>query len=198
VMAIPLTVILVFAPELLRLWLGAEYAVQSATALRLLAVGVFANSLANPLFVALYARKRPDLPAKFHLIELAVHIPLTIVLIRSFGIAGAAGAWMTRSVLDLCLLFGGAAATSQSSILEVAGGRVGRSIVSIVLFGLGLFGSKALAGFSIPLSLAAAFVAIALFAIASWRWILEDAERSALTRTLRSYAKSLPRTPVPG
>ena len=198
VMAIPLTVILVFAPELLRLWLGREYAVQSATALRLLAVGVFANSLANPLFVALYARKRPDLPAKFHLIELAVHIPLTIVLIRSFGIAGAAAAWMTRSVLDLCLLFGGAAATSQSSFREVAGGRVGRSVVSIVLFGLSLFASKALVGVSIALSLVTVVGLMAIFALASWRWILEDAERSAVTRTLRSYSKSLPRTPVPG
>ena len=90
VMAIPLAVVLVFAPELLRVWLGAPYAMQSATALRLLAAGVFANSLANPLFVMLYAKGRPDLPAKFHLIELLIHIPLTILLIRDFGIAGAA------------------------------------------------------------------------------------------------------------
>src|SRR5439155_5621699 len=73
VMSIPLALVFVFAPELLRVWLGVEYAVQSAAALRLLAVGVFANSLANPLFVMLYAKNRPDLPAKFHLIELAIH-----------------------------------------------------------------------------------------------------------------------------
>src|SRR5206468_2655281 len=104
VMAIPLALILVFAAVILRVWLGAEYATESATALRLLAVGVFANSLANPLFVMLYAKNRPDLPAKFHLLELAVHIPLTIYLIRMFGITGAAAAWTTRAALDMSLL----------------------------------------------------------------------------------------------
>jgi peptidoglycan biosynthesis protein MviN/MurJ (putative lipid II flippase) len=196
-MAVPLSVILVFAPEILRIWLGAPYAEQSAMALRLLAVGVFANSLANPLFVMLYAKNRPDLPAKFHLIELAIHIPLTIALIRAFGIAGAAAAWTTRVTLDLCLLLWAAARTSDRPILEVAGGRVGRSVVGIALLLAGLSVSKLLGESSIIGSRIAAVVTVTLFVLASWRWILGDAERWAMSSTLRSYLKSLPRLATP-
>ena len=35
--------------------------------------------LAQPFLVMLYAKNRPDLPAKFHLLELAIHLPMTVV-----------------------------------------------------------------------------------------------------------------------
>ena len=135
---------------------------QSSTALRILAVGVFANSLAHPLFVVLYAKGRPDLPAKFHLTELVIHIPLTILLIRSFGIAGAAAAWTTRVTLDMCLLLWGAAHTSGRPVLEVAGGRVGNSLVGIFLLFGALIASKYLAGISDLASIAAIVATIVL------------------------------------
>ena len=198
VMALPLSLVFVFAPELLRVWLGAQYADQSALALRWLTVGVMANSLASPLMVMLYAKNRPDLPAKFHLVELAIHLPLTIVLIRSFGIAGAAAAWTIRVGLDMSLLLWGAARVSQSPVLVVAGGRVGRSALAILLLLAGLAGSKLLASRSIVAVVAVSAAAIAIFVLGSWRWILGEVERDALTRTLRSYAGSLPRTAVSG
>jgi O-antigen/teichoic acid export membrane protein len=197
VMAVPLSVILVFGPEILRIWLGALYAEQSSMALRLLAVGVFANSLAHPLFVMLYAKNRPDLPAKIHLIELAIHIPLTILFIRVFGIAGAAAAWTTRVMLDLCLLQWATAKTSNHPTREVAGGRVGRSVVGIALLLAGLSASKALGESSFTAAGIAVLVTVTLFALGSWHWMLCEAERRAMSATLRSYLKSLPRLATP-
>jgi O-antigen/teichoic acid export membrane protein len=195
-MAIPLGLALVFAPEVLSAWLGAPYATQSATALRILAVGVFANSLANPLFVVLYAKGRPDLPAKFHLIELLIHIPLTIVLIREFGIAGAATAWTTRVTLDMCLLFWGAARTSNRPVLEVAGGRVGQAAMGILLLLGALIASKYLTAVSTAAAVAAIIASIAVFAVGSWSSIFGEPERTAVRETLRSYLKPLMRSPV--
>jgi O-antigen/teichoic acid export membrane protein len=100
----PLALIGLLAPQLLTIWLGSSYAAQSATAVRILSAGVFANAMAQLPLVNLYAVDRPDLPAKCHLIELVVHIPLTVLLIRSFAITGAALAWTTRVLLDLSLL----------------------------------------------------------------------------------------------
>jgi O-antigen/teichoic acid export membrane protein len=196
VMAIPLALVSVFAPELLHAWLGAPYAVQSAAALRILAVGVFANSLANPLFVMLYAKGHPDLPAKFHLIELVIHIPLTIFLIRAFGIAGAAAAWTTRVTLDMSLLLWAAARTSNSPVLEVAGGRVGRATVGILLLLGALLATKYVAAISAATGVAVAVAAIATFAAGSWLWVLEEPERRAAREILRSYLKPLMRTRV--
>ena len=193
-MALPLALVTVFAPEILRVWLGAQYAAQSAVALRWLAAGVFANSLANPLFVMLYAKSRPDLPAKFHLFELAIHIPLTIYLIRTFGIAGAAAAWATRAILDMCLLLWAGARVSETPVSAIAGGRVVQTLAGIALLLAGLSLSKMVATTSIAAAGAGVFAVGALFAIYSWRWILGGAERAAIVGTMGSYLNLIPAT----
>jgi O-antigen/teichoic acid export membrane protein len=191
VMAAPLAIVFVFAPELLRAWLGSQYAEQSGTALRILAVGVFTNALAHPLFISLYAKNRPDLPAKFHLIELAIHVPLTIALIRAFGIAGAAAAWTTRVTLDTCLLLWAAARVAEHPMLTVAGGRAGRAASGIVLLLAALFASKLLAGVSVVAAVTGVVAASAGFALLGWNWILRDPERAAITGTLMTYRRGL-------
>lgn len=191
VMAAPLAVVFVFAPDLLRIWLGAQYAEASATALRILAVGVFSNALAHPLFVSLYAKNRPDLPAKFHLIELVIHIPLTIILIKSFGIAGAATAWSTRVTLDTSLLLWAAGRSAESPVLAVAGGRTGRAITAIVLLLAALFASKGLAAVSLIAAIVGVIAAAVGFAVVSWSWILRDQERAAIAGTLLTYRRGL-------
>lgn len=98
-------VIVIAAPGLLDLWLGGEFARESATALRILAVGVLANSLALVPSSLLQGLGRPDVPAKFHLLELPVHAVMVIVLINAWGISGAAAAWTLRVTLDAVLLF---------------------------------------------------------------------------------------------
>jgi len=190
-MALPLSLVLVFAPEILRIWLGPQYAAQSTAALRWLAVGVFANSLANPLFVALYAKNRPDLPAKFHLLELAVHVPLTIYLIRLFGITGAAAAWTTRAILDMGLLLFAAARVSKTPVLALAGGRVSMSAAAIVLLVAGLGLGRILTTMSASAGVAAVLATSAIFAATCWRWMLGDAERAAIAGTMGSYVKGI-------
>jgi O-antigen/teichoic acid export membrane protein len=104
-MAIPCTVLATFAPLLLRIWLGADVAAQAATATRILAIGVMINALAFVPANFLSALGRPDLNAKFHLIELVVQVPIAWWLVNSFGIPGAALAWTFRVTLDALLLF---------------------------------------------------------------------------------------------
>lgn len=92
----------------LTLWLGPEYAQRSALALQILAVGVLANAAAHVPFGLLQSAGRPDLPARFHLIELPLQLGLAWLLVSRFGITGAAMAWTARTVLDAILLFGAA------------------------------------------------------------------------------------------
>lgn len=89
----------------LRLWLGPEYATQSAVALQILAVGVLANAIAHVPFGLLQSLGRPDLPARFHLIELPLQFVAAWLLISRFGIPGAALAWSGRTILDAGFLF---------------------------------------------------------------------------------------------
>ena len=92
----------------LRLWLGAGFAHRSAAVAEILLVGVWLNGLAYVPYALLQARGRPDLVARFHLLEL---IPFAILLwfgLHRFGIVGASLAWTVRVGVDFALLFGAA------------------------------------------------------------------------------------------
>jgi len=56
-------------------------------------------------FAALQAQGRPDLVAKFHLLELLPFIALLWWSLHRFGLLGAAGAWSLRVTADAVLLF---------------------------------------------------------------------------------------------
>ncbi len=102
----PLTIlVVVFARPGLRLWLGDEFAAQGYRPLQLLAIGVLINSAADVATSLLHASGRPDVNAKLHMIEFVLYVPLVCWMIRSFGIDGAALAWVLRVTFDAALLF---------------------------------------------------------------------------------------------
>jgi O-antigen/teichoic acid export membrane protein len=101
----PIALLIFFAPQLLNLWLGQEVASAAGTATRILAIGLLFNAAAFVPSTFLSAFGRPDISAKFHLLELAIHLPLAWWLVSTFGILGASLAWSTRVAFDCLLLF---------------------------------------------------------------------------------------------
>jgi O-antigen/teichoic acid export membrane protein len=96
--------IVALAPELLYLWVGENFARNSALVLQILAVGVLINSLAMIPFTLVQGVGRPDITAKFHLLELPFYLVLLLLGVRYWGIAGAAVAWTVRVGADGILL----------------------------------------------------------------------------------------------
>jgi O-antigen/teichoic acid export membrane protein len=111
----PLGIVFLFAPQLLNLWLGPQVAAASGTATRVLAVGLLFNAAAYVPSTFLSAFGRPDINAKFHLLELAIHLPLAWWLVSNYGIPGAAVAWSARVAFDCLLLFWAAQRIMRSS-----------------------------------------------------------------------------------
>lgn len=105
VMLPPLALIVLFAPEGLTLWLGADFAAKSTAVLRWLALGVFINSLARVPYALVQGVGRPDLTARLHLLELLPYAAAVWLLVRHVGVAGAAAAWTARIALDTVALF---------------------------------------------------------------------------------------------
>jgi O-antigen/teichoic acid export membrane protein len=105
ILAVPALVLMIFGPTLLRFWLGDAYAENGGTAVRILAFGVLVNSLAHLPSSFIVAIGRPDVNAKFHMLELLIHLPLAWWLINRFGVTGAAIAWTIRVTFDAGLLF---------------------------------------------------------------------------------------------
>jgi O-antigen/teichoic acid export membrane protein len=102
----PITIITVlFAKEILKIWLGQNFADHSYLILQLLSIGILINSIGHIPSILIQSAGRPDLSAKLKLIEIPPYVALTYWLIVRFGITGAAIAWVLRVLLDSILLF---------------------------------------------------------------------------------------------
>lgn len=103
---LPLAVILfIFADEILRIWMGVNFADKSVAVARILSFAVVVNGLAIIPYTLVQGLGRADITAKFHLCELPAYLLFCLFLIPSLGINGAAIAWTGRVVLDAALLF---------------------------------------------------------------------------------------------
>ena len=101
----PIVLVLVtFSQEILVIWLGDDFARNSATVLQLLATGVFINCLSQVVFALIQGRGRPDITAKIHLVELLLYLPLLWWSLKYYGIIGAAFLWTSRVAVDGVLL----------------------------------------------------------------------------------------------
>jgi O-antigen/teichoic acid export membrane protein/2-polyprenyl-3-methyl-5-hydroxy-6-metoxy-1,4-benzoquinol methylase len=97
--------IVAVGPWAIGLWLGQDFAIRSGPVLQILAIGVFANSLAYIPTVFIQASGRPDLTAKLYFLELIPYIVLLWTATRSAGIEGAAVAWALRCFADAVALY---------------------------------------------------------------------------------------------
>lgn len=102
----PVVIVLtVLSRDLMAIWMGADFAENSAAVLAWIAVGVLVNSLAQVPFTLIQAAGRPDVTAKFHLLEVVPYLVILWFLIIKFGMVGAAVAWFLRVAADAVLLF---------------------------------------------------------------------------------------------
>lgn len=88
----------------LDLWVGDEVGSGAAWVGRIVLVAMWANALALISFTRLQATGRPDLVTKILLCEIPPYLALLAVLTNGFGLAGAAIATATRSLVDYLLL----------------------------------------------------------------------------------------------
>jgi len=170
----------VFAPSILRVWLGPVFGEVAGGALRILSIGVFLTGLGHLPMALLYGSARPDLPAKINLFQVAVHIPLTIVLVRAFGITGAATAWTIRCSEDLILYTWASWRAVGRAPTDTAERRRSRDLWGS---GLVLAGAFALAFWLRDASITSALLLVALglaqYAWVAWRRVLTPNERQA-------------------
>jgi O-antigen/teichoic acid export membrane protein len=159
----PTLVLVALAPELLHAWLGPSFAAQSTTVMRVLAVGVFLNGLAQVPFALVQGAGRADLTARLHLLELPLYLALLLLLLRWGGLAGAALAWTLRAGIDAAAL----AVLAQ----RLSGPTAPRMGVEWVLGALAVFALASLPAATGP-RVAVLAAALALYGGMGWRRLL--------------------------
>jgi O-antigen/teichoic acid export membrane protein len=85
-------------------WLSEDFARRSLPIVLILALGIWANSLAMVPYTLLHAASEPKITALFHSLELVLYVAALWWLTGHFGLPGAAAAWVFRAALDLVLL----------------------------------------------------------------------------------------------
>jgi O-antigen/teichoic acid export membrane protein len=179
-------VLFAFAPQILGFWLGSEYGESAGTALRILTVGVFFGGLAHLPMALLYGSNRPDLPARIHVAQAVLYVPLTFALVRSFGIHGAATAWMARNAADLVLYeLASRKALGTPAVDRDEQARGTRLLVASVVLTAVLAAAVPLSRLSLVLSVLVALVAASAYAVFGWKSVLSDAERLAWTKIVQ-------------
>lgn len=96
------------APLLIGWWVTPEFASRAAPVARALAFGVLCNGLAQIPFSLLHAAHQARTTAVFHLFEFLPYLAALFLLVKYFGVTGAALAWSLRCFVDLCLLLNAA------------------------------------------------------------------------------------------
>jgi O-antigen/teichoic acid export membrane protein len=168
-----------FAHEGLGLWLNSAFATNGTKVLQWLAVGVFLNSLANIPFAFIQGAGRPDLTAKLHLIELPFYLLTLWWLLHTWGIVGAAVAWVARAAIDALALF--VLATHLISGVEKREAfKLDTMVIiaTLLVFGIGAI----LTGPGIKISFLV--VTLLTFTAATWFLFLSQQERLLINATL--------------
>jgi O-antigen/teichoic acid export membrane protein len=170
----PLTLLIVtLAYEGLDLWLGGKFAQNSTRVVQWLAVGVFINSLAHVAFSLVQGVGRPDITAKLHLIELPFYLISLWWLVATYGIEGAAIAWVVRIVIDTGFLFSIARRLlpTRESITLRTTVTIGTALLILVL-----------AIFPVGIAMKGLFLLLIMpaFAMVAWFFILIAEERTLI------------------
>lgn len=103
---LPLGAVLVsFAPEILRIWMGNEFAGQGADVFRVLSVAFVFSAISQLPFTTLQAVGRSDLTGKYHLVQLPLYLLFAFWAIHAYGLIGAGVATLVRTLCDMTLLY---------------------------------------------------------------------------------------------
>jgi O-antigen/teichoic acid export membrane protein len=174
-------VIILFAKEILQIWLGSDFATESTVVMQVLAFGILINLLAYAPFALLQGIGRPDLPAKFHLIELIIYVGLAWISVSEFGIDGAAKAWTVRVALDALLLFWAAFKVCRFSPRLLAENGTTLAVFELMMLAATECGLKAVA-YSLPLLVQSSLVVglLGAFAFFAWKYVLDNLDRKVV------------------
>jgi O-antigen/teichoic acid export membrane protein len=169
-------VIVTFAPEGLRLWLGPTFSLNGASVLRWVAAGAFVNALSTLPFVLIQSAGRPDITAWVLIGELPVYWGSLWLMTRWLGIDGAAMAWTGRLVVEAIIVFILSSkwflAHNPKFLLRLGIAALGGVLLLYAASHLQELGTK----------IAFLVVVLIAFGIAGWFWGLVPAERNYLMR----------------
>lgn len=164
-----------FAQPLIQLWLGEEFARNSGLVVQLLATGILFSCVARVAINATQAMGRPDIAAKFYVIELPIVLVALYLVTGTAGIVGVAAVWLARIVVEAVLMSFYAtrmlSGTSGYIMLKTRGAFLWIAIVTAAGWSLSFVPGILLRSLLLSVLLLSALVG-------SWLYLFDDSEKN--------------------
>jgi O-antigen/teichoic acid export membrane protein len=170
-----------FAGDILEIWLGSDFARESTLALQILAVGILINSMVHVQYAVVQALGRPDITAKFHLLQLPLHGVLVWWLVSLWGITGAALAQSIRLSLEALLLLVAACRLLSLPFHLLISTKILQTSLLLLLFAGIIMAISNLQGLT-PVRLLALGLTLLVAAATLWHYSLDRQDRDQLTK----------------
>lgn len=176
---VPAAALIIFVgPELLRLWVGDEFAAHGAPVVRWLAVGIAVNVVAQVPFTLLQSTGQARVPALMQVVQIPFYAGLVWLSASAYGIAGAAAAWALRASVEAIVLFFSVDRCVFASYVPLRTSlRRPAATCGALAFCVPIAANLSLNLFP---SLLVAFGVVAIILALEWNFLLSAADRAAL------------------
>lgn len=106
ILIFPITSIFVIFPyEIISLWIGKEFALESYFLMKIFSIGILINCLAHIPYTLIQSANSARVTAIIHCFQFPFFIFLIWWMTLTYGVVGAACAWLFRMVVDSILMF---------------------------------------------------------------------------------------------
>lgn len=185
----------VFARDILTLWMGAEFAGQSAVVLQVVSVSFFVNALAYIPFTSVQALGRPELKAILDLVGLPLYAAYSYALMRYMGLPGAALAKLITTLIDCLVLFWFAWRLKAFSVRDCRSGPLVKGVCASLAFVAVTFLIKS-ANLPVVQSASLLICAGAAYALLYWMVAIDTDEKVVIKSLHRNLLGSRPSAAV--
>jgi O-antigen/teichoic acid export membrane protein len=183
--------LVLFARQIMQLWLGPVFAAKSTAVLQILAVGVLINCFAHVPYCFLQALGRPSVTAILFLFELPPYAAFAWWMTRHGGIVGAATAWSVRVTIEVALLMLLAWRLFSLSPREFLSREMLKGLAVLLLTGLAMVATKKALPNSLLAEIALSGVWLAGFALSIWRYVLDNLDRESILSLVNPVRNAL-------
>ena len=178
----------VYATDLLGLWISPEFASRAVWPLRIFLIGAFFSACGATAVVAAQGLGRPDVPARFMAIQSVINVALSLILIPRFGVIGAALAWSGQQIFVVPFAFHHV----THKLLGLRTGTVlrrsvGAPLIAAVICSALVLPLRANGLWPVVLGMC---LFVLLYAQITFRWLLDDVDRSTLATYARRFLTS--------
>jgi O-antigen/teichoic acid export membrane protein len=179
-------VMFVVAKPFFTVWAGPEFGRESSLPFYILLVGLFFNIFAYIPHSIITSTGRTDILAKLYWIELVLYLIGAVILIKAYGIAGAAAVWSLRVFIDafLVIWMSNRIAGISLNFLGKLYGLLGAVIFLIPPIGfVVLYGNFSL--WLIPLTL----ISLLFYLLIVWNMFVDENEREWIQNRIKNLLR---------